>query len=167
MCTIKAHHFCKCVKCDTCQGRIHGIFLDETPILYTIEIKPCGLGSRIRDMEAESYNWSHLSVNIYITFTSFGKQNWCCGMNRTLSVRSFLASNSLLNLWGLPHVLRSYFCNHGSKFLDLEIPITCSTIACLYISLIFIVISQNTFSNSLQYENATNLHIFAGQFWPE
>ena len=29
-----------------------------------LEIKPCGHGSRIRDMEAESYNWSHLLVNI-------------------------------------------------------------------------------------------------------
>ena len=24
-----------------------------------LEIRPCGLGSRIRDMEAESHNWSH------------------------------------------------------------------------------------------------------------
>ena len=28
-----------------------------------LEIKPCRHGSRIRDMEAESYNWSHLLVN--------------------------------------------------------------------------------------------------------
>ena len=29
-----------------------------------LEIKPCGHGSRIRDMEAESYNWSHLLVSL-------------------------------------------------------------------------------------------------------
>ena len=31
----------------------------------------CVLGSRIRDMEAESNNWSHLSVNIWITYCFF------------------------------------------------------------------------------------------------
>ena len=31
---------------------------------HTLENKPCGLGSRIQDMEAESYNLSHLLVNI-------------------------------------------------------------------------------------------------------
>ena len=36
----------------------------ELAIYELLEIKPCGLGSRIRDMEAESYNWSHLLVNI-------------------------------------------------------------------------------------------------------
>ena len=30
---------------------------------YVLEIKPCRLGSRIQDMEAESYNWSHFLVN--------------------------------------------------------------------------------------------------------
>ena len=45
---------------------------NKTQKLYTIlQIKPCGLGSRIRDMEAESYNWSHLMVNIMITFYFF------------------------------------------------------------------------------------------------
>ena len=32
--------------------------------ISTLEIKPCGLGSRIRDTETESYNWFHLLVNI-------------------------------------------------------------------------------------------------------
>ena len=30
-----------------------------------LEIKPCGLGSRIQDMDAESYNWFHLLVIFY------------------------------------------------------------------------------------------------------
>ena len=29
-----------------------------------LKIKPCRFDSRIGDMEAESYNWYHLSVNI-------------------------------------------------------------------------------------------------------
>ena len=50
--------------------------------IYILEIKPCGLGSRIRDtyggwMEAEIQNWSPWWI--------FGKQNWRSGMNRTLS----------------------------------------------------------------------------------
>ena len=76
---------------------------------YLLEIKPYGLGSRIWDMEAESYNWSHLLVNIWfgLLFISFGKQKRHCGMNQTLSwvpkcalAISFLASNSLDNHGG-------------------------------------------------------------------
>ena len=36
--------------------------------LFELEIKPCGFESRIRDMEAESYNGSHFLVNVYISF---------------------------------------------------------------------------------------------------
>ena len=32
--------------------------------LRVLEIKPCGFESRIWDMEAESYNWSHFLVNV-------------------------------------------------------------------------------------------------------
>ena len=32
--------------------------------LTILEIKPCGLGSRSPDMEAESHNWSHFLVNL-------------------------------------------------------------------------------------------------------
>ena len=39
-------------------------FLCLCSFIYNIlEIIPCGLGSRIRDMEAESYNWSHFLAN--------------------------------------------------------------------------------------------------------
>ena len=50
------------------------IFMKQT----LLEIKPCRLGSTIRDMEAKSYKWSH-----FLLFISFGKQNWHCGMNQT------------------------------------------------------------------------------------
>ena len=44
------------------------IFWQETGwasyYLIELEIRPFRLGSRIRDIEAESYNWSHLSVSI-------------------------------------------------------------------------------------------------------
>ena len=36
-----------------------------------VEIKPFGLASRIRDTDAKSYNWSHLLMNIWITFYFF------------------------------------------------------------------------------------------------
>ena len=35
---------------------------------------------KIRDMEAESHNWS------FISWWIFGKQNWRCGISQTLSV---------------------------------------------------------------------------------
>ena len=41
---------------------IRDIFFD--PYIELLEFKPCGLGFRIQDMEAESYNLSHLLVNI-------------------------------------------------------------------------------------------------------
>ena len=31
--------------------------------MFLLAIKPCGFCSRIRDMEAKSYNWSHFLVN--------------------------------------------------------------------------------------------------------
>ena len=38
-----------------------------------LEIKPCGLGSRIRDMEAE---WRLKVITDRISWRIFGKQNW-------------------------------------------------------------------------------------------
>ena len=69
--------------------RILGIskkILNNLNFLYIIlEIKPCGLGSRIRDMEAERNNWSHLLIGEHLDYFLFCKQNWHCEMNRTLS----------------------------------------------------------------------------------
>ena len=50
-------------------------------IYTTLEIKPCGLGSRITDMEADLIYWR----TFRLLFISFGKQNWHCGMDWTLS----------------------------------------------------------------------------------
>ena len=36
-----------------------------------LEIKPCGLGSSIRDMEAESYNRSHLLIGEHLDYFLF------------------------------------------------------------------------------------------------
>ena len=44
------------------------------PSFLALEIKPCRLGSRIRDMEAE---WSLKVINDLISW-NFGKQNWRC-----------------------------------------------------------------------------------------
>ena len=44
------------------------LFLTLGPLiskLGTLEIKPCVFESRIQDMGAESYNWSHFLVNFY------------------------------------------------------------------------------------------------------
>ena len=40
-------------------------------LIYTLEIKPCGLGSRIWDMEAESYNWSRLLIGEHLDYFLF------------------------------------------------------------------------------------------------
>ena len=57
-------------------------------------MKPGGLGSRIRDMEAEIYDCSHLLVSIsIILFISFGKQNWHCRMNKNLRFLQSFYSN--------------------------------------------------------------------------
>ena len=45
-----------------------------------LEIKPCGLGSRIRDMEADFIYW----WTFRLLFISFGKQNWHCGMDNNV-----------------------------------------------------------------------------------
>ena len=37
----------------------------STKYYVILEIKPCGLGSRIRGMEAESHNWSHFLMNLW------------------------------------------------------------------------------------------------------
>ena len=50
-------------------------------LMYLLEIKPCGLGSRIREAE-----W-RLKVIIDIIPWIYGKQNWRCGMNQTLSAK--------------------------------------------------------------------------------
>ena len=47
-----------------------------------LEIKPCGLGSRIRDMEAE---WRLKVITDLFSWWIFGKENWHCWMNRMLS----------------------------------------------------------------------------------
>jgi hypothetical protein len=39
--------------------------------MFKLEIKPCGLGSRIRDMEAESYNGSHLLIGEHLDYFLF------------------------------------------------------------------------------------------------
>jgi hypothetical protein len=50
-----------------------------------LEIKPCGLGSRIRDMETvtDPIYW----CTFRLLFIYFGKQNLQCGMNRTFSAK--------------------------------------------------------------------------------
>ena len=49
----------------------------------TLEIKPCGLGSRVWDMEAEL---RLKGITDLISWWIFGKLNWRCGMNGTLSL---------------------------------------------------------------------------------
>ena len=51
-------------------------------IYVVLEIKPCGLGSRIWDTEAE---WRLKFLTDLISWWIFGEQNWRWGMNRTLS----------------------------------------------------------------------------------
>ena len=51
-------------------------------ILVVLEIKPCGLGSRIRDVEAE---WRLRVITDNILWWIFDKQNWRWRMNQTLS----------------------------------------------------------------------------------
>ena len=56
-------------------GKLQSVHLKGTVVQFSVlsklqsysilEIKPCGLGSRIRDMEAETYNWSHFLVNLW------------------------------------------------------------------------------------------------------
>ena len=48
-----------------------------------LEIKPYGLGSRIGDMEAKRRLKGIMDL---ISWWIFGKQNWRCGMNQTLSL---------------------------------------------------------------------------------
>ena len=55
--------------------------LQKFKVWYVLEIKPCGLGSRIRDMETDLIYW----WTFRLLFISFGKQNWHFGMDRTLS----------------------------------------------------------------------------------
>ena len=88
----------------SCSGLTQWFLITKTRQKLTLlEIKPFVLGSRIRDMEAESYNW----FTFRLLFISFGKQKWHCGMNQRLSwvpkcalVITFLASNSLHNHGG-------------------------------------------------------------------
>ena len=50
------------------------IFLElqwDYQMYTTLEIKPCRLGSRIRDMEAESYNWSHSLIGEHLNYLIF------------------------------------------------------------------------------------------------
>ena len=62
---------------DSIQHRVITKFQTEN---YTkLEIKPCWLGSRIGDMEAE---WRLRVITGLISWWSFGKQNWHCEMNR-------------------------------------------------------------------------------------
>ena len=59
-------------------------FRDPKNVVYNckiLEIRPCGLGSRIRDMEAK---WRLKVITDLISWI-FGEQNWRCGTNRTLS----------------------------------------------------------------------------------
>ena len=46
-------------------GQKDELKLERHSNINLLEIKPCGLGSRIRDMEAESHNWSHFLVNLW------------------------------------------------------------------------------------------------------
>ena len=48
---------------------------------FELEIKPCGLGSKIWDMEADLIYW----WTFRLLFIYFGKQMWHCGMDWTLS----------------------------------------------------------------------------------
>ena len=50
-------------------------------VILINEIKPYGIGSRVRDMKAE---WRLKVITDLISWSIFGKQNWRCGMNRTL-----------------------------------------------------------------------------------
>ena len=89
--------------------------------LEKLEIKPCELGSRIRDMEAE---WRLKVITDFISYWIFGKQNWGCGMDRTnfelkcQSVRRdmmCMASNSLYNLRGQKLSCPCYHSRHLQK----------------------------------------------------
>ena len=40
---------------------VHTAYVDST---YLTKMKPCVLGPGIRDIEANSYKWSHLLVNV-------------------------------------------------------------------------------------------------------
>ena len=50
--------------------------------ISTLEIKPCGLGSRIWDMEAENYNWyplligEHLDYFLFLFISRTGTVGW-------------------------------------------------------------------------------------------
>ena len=101
------------------QLQIFSIQMDVNPctpvntIMLLLEIKPCGLGSCIRDMEAE---WRLKVITDLISWI-FGKENWRCGMNQMLSssVRRdmmFLASNSLNNLRGQKWSCPCYHARH-------------------------------------------------------
>ena len=70
-------------------------FRQSSESYNALEIKPCGLGSRIRDMEAECYNWSPLLVNtqhldcfLFLLVSRTGTvgwtENWVCALYNIL-----------------------------------------------------------------------------------
>ena len=69
-------------------------YVNQIQIYMILEIKPCGLGSRI-------WGWKLEVISFIgdITFYFICKQNWHCGLSRTLN-QSFLTSNSLHNHGG-------------------------------------------------------------------
>ena len=70
----------------------------------TLEIKPCGLGSRIWNMEAE---WMLKVINDLISWI-FGKQNWHCGQRYTYRVLQTIQMKLIpLCVWAEPAVLGS------------------------------------------------------------
>ena len=74
-CTLYSLGYCPLQSVSNSQNWFHQKYI-------TLEIKPCGLGSKIRDMEAE---WRLRVITDLIYWWNFGKQNWRCGMNQTLS----------------------------------------------------------------------------------
>ena len=87
-----------------------------------LEIKPFGLGSRIRDMEAE---WRLKVITDLISWI-FGKQNWHFGMNWTgQSVRGdimFLASTATEVKNDHAHVITQGICY---KYIELNFCVRC------------------------------------------
>ena len=84
-----------------------------------LEIKLCGLGSRIRDMEAE---WRLRVITDLMSWWIFGKQNWRCWMNRILRshipdlVRLGLGCFSRLNQ--INHMVK----NNPNLFFSFPVP---------------------------------------------
>ena len=107
------------------------LFVELDVINYQIlEINPCGLGYRIRDMEAE---WRLRFITDKNSWWIFGKQKWRWGINRTLS-QSAKVCTKIWCFWPLSapttsevknhyaHVITQDTCN---KFIEIKFSVGC------------------------------------------